>query len=91
MYRKPYFPRAEMMAFTRWSQQAEFVHADFRAAMAQAEPGDVVYCDPPNLPLTTIDGLVTSETDGFTIQDHKLHKLCNMVSAIMPFFIIETS
>jgi DNA adenine methylase len=33
-----------------WAERTkgtQFVHSDFREAMAQAKPGDLIYCDPP--------------------------------------------
>ena len=59
-YTKPYFPLQELRAFSRKTQSTatEFLAADFRAVFARLEPGDVVYCDPPYVPL--------SRTAGFT-------------------------
>lgn len=51
-YSKVYFPESELLAFSARSAQAEFVCEDFRAAMQRAVPGDVVYCDPPYVPLS---------------------------------------
>lgn len=57
-YRKPYFPAAELAAFHAKSRRAEFCQADFAATMDAAGVGDVIYCDPPYVPL--------SETANFT-------------------------
>ncbi len=53
-YKKPRFPQEEMLDFYRRTKNAEtsFVAADFRQAFAMLRPGDVVYCDPPYLPLS---------------------------------------
>lgn len=51
-YTKPYFPQKEMLAFYRQSQQAVFINQDFADVMAQATPNDIVYCDPPYVPLS---------------------------------------
>lgn len=50
-YHKPYFPRLEMQHFHQKSQRAEFVHNDFRQTFKRAQPGDLIYCDPPYAPL----------------------------------------
>ena len=50
-YSKPYFPEAEMRYFYNKSQQATFIHADFRQTFSLAKPGDLIYCDPPYAPL----------------------------------------
>lgn len=52
LYTKPYFPRKEMLLFQQKSQQTQFIHNDFRATFALAQPGDVIYCDPPYVPLS---------------------------------------
>ena len=51
-YNKPYFPEKELLHFHKKSQRAEFHIADFQTTMAKAEEGDIVYCDPPYLPLS---------------------------------------
>ncbi len=51
-FKAPYFPADEMRAFHHKSQRAEFVCADFRSVMKMAKKNDVVYCDPPYVPLT---------------------------------------
>jgi DNA adenine methylase len=52
-YKKPYFPRKEMQFFHQKSAGMQFKCADFVAVMQSAEAGDVVYCDPPYVPLST--------------------------------------
>ena len=50
-YKKPYFPRAEMLYFHQKSQRATFTHNDFRQTFKEARSGDLIYCDPPYAPL----------------------------------------
>lgn len=50
-YKKPYFPHNELFHFYQKSQQASFLHGDFRQTFTLAKPGDVIYCDPPYVPL----------------------------------------
>ncbi len=54
-YKKPYFPQAELRAFYRKAQSmdTEFAARDFRQVFAELRPGDVVYCDPPYVPLSS--------------------------------------
>ncbi|MCL4860292.1 MAG: Dam family site-specific DNA-(adenine-N6)-methyltransferase [Caldilineaceae bacterium] len=52
-YAKPYFPAREMMAFLARAGRASFQHATFVETMQQAQVGDVVYCDPPYVPLSS--------------------------------------
>jgi len=50
-YKKPYFPAKEMFAFIQKAEKAEIKYADYTAIMNEASRGDVVYCDPPYVPL----------------------------------------
>ncbi|MCL6445803.1 MAG: Dam family site-specific DNA-(adenine-N6)-methyltransferase [Alicyclobacillus sp.] len=68
--RSIYFPEAEMRHFAERSKQATFVQADFRDLMDQARPGDVVYCDPPYVPLSDTANFVEYAPGGFSWQDH---------------------
>lgn len=49
--KKPYFPRAEMVHFHQKCQNAAFIQSDFRHTFSLAKPGDIIYCDPPYVPL----------------------------------------
>ena len=51
-YARPYFPEREMLEFHRKSARAEFIHASFETIMRSVIYGDVVYCDPPYVPLS---------------------------------------
>lgn len=51
-YVDPYFPRAEMLEFHTATRGVEFRVASWELTMDKAGPGDVVYCDPPYVPLT---------------------------------------
>ncbi len=68
-YKKPLFPEQAMRAFQRKAGQARFQSADFRALMAQAEPGDVVYCDPPYTPLSETSNFTDYSAGGFGWQE----------------------
>lgn len=46
------FPEKALRHFYQKSQQTQFLEADFRTTFAMAIPGDVIYCDPPYVPLT---------------------------------------
>jgi DNA adenine methylase len=51
-YIKPYFPRHEMLFFHSKCKQATCVQNDFRETFSMAEAGDIIYCDPPYVPLS---------------------------------------
>jgi DNA adenine methylase len=52
-YKKPYFPRKEMQFFCQKSAGVTFQYADFVGIMESAQEGDVIYCDPPYVPLSS--------------------------------------
>ena len=51
-YDKPYFPSKEMYYFAEKSKTAEFIQSDFRQTFANTREGDLIYCDPPYIPLS---------------------------------------
>lgn len=65
----PRLPEAEMRNFARQAGRATFLQADFRRVMAMAEPGDVVYCDPPYAPLSPTASFNCYAAGGFSAQD----------------------
>lgn len=68
-YEKPYFPLVEMRHFHKKSQQATFIHGDFRHTFTQARPGDIIYCDPPYVPRTQQISFNTYTAKPFKEQD----------------------
>lgn len=52
-YVQPILPENTMHIFHQKSQSAVFQHADFREIMKKAKKGDVIYCDPPYVPLSS--------------------------------------
>ena len=68
-YNNPRLPEADMLAFADKAQNATFLHQDFRVTMANAQAGDVVYCDPPYWPLTTTANFTQYAQDGFGVAD----------------------
>lgn len=68
-YRQPYFPFDEMRYFHKKAQSAIFLCDDFRTAMQSLDPGDVVYCDPPYVPLSDTANFTDYAKDGFSHKD----------------------
>lgn len=68
-YTKPLFPEEAMLYFHQKSQHAVFQHADFRKTMNETQPGDVIYCDPPYVPLTTTAFFSKYTQGAFTADD----------------------
>lgn len=68
-YGRPYFPKAEMRFFAEKAETAVFACGDFAAAMRQAKPGDVVYCDPPYVPLSATANFTGYSGGGFGLNE----------------------
>lgn len=64
-YKRPYFPEAEMRHFIQKAQDATFEHTNFMATMSACQPGDVVYCDPPYVPLSKTANFTSYSANGF--------------------------
>ena len=64
-YKNPRFPENEMRGFFIKSKIATFKVLDFSEAMELAVSGDVVYCDPPYVPLTITSNFTNYAVGGF--------------------------
>lgn len=54
-YKLPYFPEKELLSFIKKTEKTETVFrcCDFRETFSLLQINDVVYCDPPYIPLST--------------------------------------
>jgi DNA adenine methylase len=68
-YKKPYFPEKELLYFYEKFREATFSSLDFEEVMMMAEPGDVIYCDPPYIPLNTTSNFTEYSSGGFGTED----------------------
>lgn len=68
-YEKPYFPEVELKYLQKLSKKVKFTCNDFRVVFKSLRPGDVVYCDPPFLPLSPTSNFTSFSAGGFTIDD----------------------
>jgi len=66
-YKKPYFPARELQAFHERAQRAQFMHLDFVQVFAMLSAGDVVYCDPPYVPLSKSASFTSYSAGGFDL------------------------
>ena len=58
-----------MKHFLRLAGKAEFINTNFVDCMKNAKQGDVIYCDPPYVPLTNTACFTDYHTGGFSWQD----------------------
>jgi len=70
-YRKPYFPEEELQHFHEHSARAKFVHMDYMKVMGKAKQGDVVYCDPPYVPLSKTASFTNYSGQGFSMDQQE--------------------
>lgn len=88
-YVKPYFPHQEMLKFHHKSQQIQLMHADFRQTFALAQAGDIIYCDPPYVPLpqssnfSTYTGKKFTEADQLALLDCTLAAVQRGITVIL--------
>lgn len=68
-YKRPYFPEQEMRHFHVQAKRARFTNECFLTAMRKARRGDVVYCDPPYVPLTKTANFTAYSAGGFSQQE----------------------
>ena len=75
-YKSIYFPEKELLHAIEVMKNTQIHQNDFRAVMATATQGDVVYCDPPYIPLSASSAFTTYSKEGFRIDDHIDLMLC---------------
>ncbi len=64
-YRQPHFPEQGMRHFLNKASRSTFKLADFKETMRSAQEGDVVYCDPPYVPLSATANFTSYSSGGF--------------------------
>lgn len=70
-YKRPYFPEQEMLAFRDKARGASFRHQGFEKTFTGANSGDVIYCDPPYVPLSVSSNFTSYSAGGFSLQQQK--------------------
>lgn len=70
-YKAPYFPMEEMTQFVKKAQATDFICADYRTLMRSAKKGDLVYCDPPYMPLSATARFTGYYRQGFYKEDQE--------------------
>jgi len=84
--KKPYFPKKELKFFYDKFKYSRLYSFKFQTIMQTFEDGDVVYCDPPYVPLSETAKFSSYDKTGFTIDQHiELAKLAE--SAKVPVLV----
>lgn len=71
-YARPYFPQIEMNLFWQRARTATFLVSHFVDILEQAEPGDVVYCDPPYVPLSKTSSFTSYSKHRFGMKEQEM-------------------
>lgn len=84
----PYFPATELQSFFQKSQRAEFIYSDFRAIFKLAREGDVIYCDPPYVPLSKTATFTAYNGKTFNMDDQMALAILAREAAEKGIFVI---
>lgn len=68
-YKKPYFPEAELEFFAEKAKKATFTCQPFQSSFRRARKGQVIYCDPPYLPLSPTASFTSYASGGFSLDE----------------------
>lgn len=71
-YKTILLPRENMDVFVKKSTHAEFLVNDFATTMRNAQKGDVIYCDPPYVPVNDSNSNFKYEKAGFSMEQQEL-------------------
>ena len=64
-YSGPNCPTADIARFADFAQRCEFHHQSFQDTFAMTRLGDVIYCDPPYIPLSATSNFTSYAKDAF--------------------------
>ncbi|MBA6340668.1 Dam family site-specific DNA-(adenine-N6)-methyltransferase [Colwellia sp. MB02u-10] len=68
-YKRPYFPEAELHYFAEKAAKAVFICDGYRQTFAHAKSGDIIYCDPPYVPLSKTASFTSYSGNGFGLDE----------------------
>lgn len=81
-YKKPYFPEAELLFFAEKAKKATFTCKPYQKMFQYLRNSDVLYCDPPYVPLSKSASFTSYATQGFSLDDQaqlaKLSRECKV-------------
>lgn len=68
-YKKPYFPEKELLFFAEKAKKATFVCKPYQKLFQYLRDDDVLYCDPPYVPLSKSASFTGYAKEGFSLDD----------------------
>ena len=80
-YTSPKLPINELLAFHKKADKAEFINLDFKETFKLLKHGDVVYCDPPYIPISASSSFTAYSLSQFGVtQQTELAELAKKAS-----------
>lgn len=76
----PYFPDKELKFLSKKLKKAKLQNKDFLKVMEEAEAGDIVYCDPPYVPISNTSNFTSYVAKGFSAEEQ--NKLATMAKKL---------
>lgn len=68
-YKKPYFPENELIGFFLKSSRIQLFNQDYKLMFDDLNCDDIIYCDPPYMPLSQTSSFVAYAQNGFDYQE----------------------
>ena len=68
---KPYFPEKELIFLGNKLKKATLQNKDFESVMENANRGDVIYCDPPYVPINNTSNFTSYTSKGFSMEQQE--------------------
>lgn len=68
-YKKPYFPEKELIYFAEKAKKATFTCKPYNKLFQYLRDDDVIYCDPPYVPLSKSASFTSYSSNGFSLDD----------------------
>ena len=70
-YKQVLLPQTNMIFFAQQTKRAQFAIKDFEVTIKEEKKGDVIYCDPPYVPLNDSNTSFQYEKNGFSLTQQK--------------------
>lgn len=68
-YKAPYFPEKELLFFAHKAKKATFVCKPYEKLFLYLRDSDILYCDPPYVPLSKSASFTSYASKGFNLRD----------------------
>ena len=65
----PRLPEEKIRQFHTKAKNVQFICSDYQAVMKKARPGDIIYCDPPYVPLSRSSRFTQYDKNSFSLDD----------------------